>query len=68
MDTTPAFRDLLYFYNSCGEVTRSNLRFGQWFIGNYMPKSDDNVLFMEPNMAKAMVMIYAYYEQYQWEL
>lgn len=68
MSDIPPFRELLYFYFTSEIAKKSDLRCGQWFIVTYMRKSDDNDLFMEPDIPKALNRIREYYQRYQWEM
>lgn len=62
----PALSTLLAKYHA--DYDSKFLRFGQWFMVNYMPNANDSVLWCLYDKDAALGKIKAYYEQYQWEM
>lgn len=65
----PAFWSLHLAWNAQGHA--KHLRFGQWFIGQYMPADsgpDIDTLWNTTNLQVATEIIAKFYRQYQWEM
>jgi hypothetical protein len=60
----PPLHQLMYLYNE--SENSSHLRFGQWFMVNYLRKQHDSELFYTNDNKKAMDIITKYYKDYQW--
>jgi hypothetical protein len=62
----PPFNKLLFQYRS--DPKSAHLRFGQWFIVNYLREVNNPTLFYEVDIANCLDIIEEYYRNYQWEL
>lgn len=65
----PPFFTLLEAWRTSPHAT--HLRFGQWFVGQYMPTAhgkDIDVLWNTTNIKQAAALILNCYETYQWEM
>lgn len=62
----PAFGKLFAAYQA--DYDSKVLRFGQWFMVNYMPNESNCVLWCVHDKDSALNIIKEYYEKYQWEM
>lgn len=65
----PPFITLMREWENSGHG--KHLRFGQWFIGQYLPLyhgEDIDYIWTTTNVSSAAKFIFKFYQQYQWEI
>jgi hypothetical protein len=62
----PAFSRLFDTY--VRETPDGNLRFGQWFMNQFMPRIKNDELYNTASSVKARAIIKQLYLDYQWEM